>query len=368
MENTVSHIYKFFRPLAMLLPPEVAHKASHSVFKFAHSLPKKYLQDPVLKTKVMGLSFANPVGIAAGFDKDAKIVRTLFRAGFGFVEVGTLTPLPQKGNPKPRLFRLKQDQAIINRLGFNNRGMKSALKRLKNFPESKRAGPLGVNIGANKDSEDKIDDYVHGLEQFFNNADYITINISSPNTPGLRDLQAKKNLETLVKKLKKKWSALSKKHQKKGPPILIKIAPDMDVDHLKAIIFLAIEADIDGLIISNTTLDRPDSLKSSKSSQEGGLSGQPLFKKSTALLAKAYKLGGDHLTLIGVGGVSSGQQAYEKILAGASLVQLYSGLVYERPSLAKTVNRELADILRSNGYSSVSDAVGKGVKISNSKN
>jgi len=359
----VSRIYKFFRPLVMLLPPELAHKASHCVFKALYPVPKKYILDPLLATKVLGLKFTNPVGIAAGFDKDAKISQTLFRAGFGFVEVGTLTPLAQKGNPKPRLFRLKEDEALINRLGFNNQGFKRALKRLEDFPKSKRRGPLGINIGANKTSPDPMADYLEGLERFFRIADYFTINISSPNAPGLRDLQSQEKFAELLKKLREKWSELAGKSKGKGPPLLIKIAPDLEKGQLKMIIDQALKANIDGLIISNTTLDRPLSLKSRKKDKKGGLSGQPLFEKSTAVLAEAYKLSGGKLTLVGVGGVANSRQAYEKILAGASLVQLYTGLIFEGPDLANTLNRKLADLLRSNGFSSVSEAVGKGVKV-----
>ena len=355
----MNRIYKFFRPLVMLLPPELAHKVSHGVFRVLYPAPRRYIPDPLLATKVLGLEFTNPVGIAAGFDKDAKISKTLFRAGFGFVEVGTLTPLAQKGNPKPRLFRLQEDDALINRLGFNNQGFKRALKRLEKFPKSERRGPLGINIGANKTSSNPIADYLEGLERFFRIADYFTINISSPNTPGLRDLQSQEKFGDFLKKLREKWSELAGK----WPPLLIKIAPDLEKGQLKMIIDQALKANIDGLIISNTTLDRPSSLKSRKKDTEGGLSGQPLFEKSTAVLARAYKLSGGKLTLVGVGGVANSRQAYEKILAGASLVQLYTGLIFEGPNLANTLNRGLADILRSNGYSSVAEAVGKGVKV-----
>jgi len=358
----VNRLYKIFRRFIMILPPEMAHGMSFPVFKVLGALPKRQIQDPLLQTEVLGLTLSSPVGLAAGFDKDAKIPKALLKAGFGFVEVGTLTPKPQKGNKKPRLFRLIEDEALINRLGFNNQGFEGALKRLKAFPKEKRIGPLGINIGANKDAANPVADYLEGLEKFFGIADYVTINISSPNTPGLRDLQQREKFGKFLKALKKKSAELEKKYGNTGPALLIKIAPDLEPGQLKGLVGQALDANIDGLIISNTTTGRPEGLKSHKKDQEGGLSGQPLFDKSTALLAEAYKLSGGKLTLIGVGGVASAQQAFEKILAGASLVQLYTGLIFEGPGLARSLNRDLAYLLRSNGFSTVAEAVGKGVK------
>jgi len=346
----------------MILPPEMGHALAFPVLKFLALLPKRKIQDPLLQTDVLGLNFSSPIGLAAGFDKDAKIPKALLKTGFGFVEVGTLTPKPQKGNKKPRLFRLIEDLALINRLGFNNKGFERASRSLKNYSRDKRRGPLGINIGANKDSSDPIADYLKGLETFFEIADYFAVNISSPNTPGLRDFQQREKLAKLLKSLRKKWSRLNDKSKIPGPPLLIKIAPDLKTGELKAIVDQVLKTGIDGLIISNTTISRPEDLKSRNRDQQGGLSGQPLFDKSTALLTEAYKLSEGKLTLIGVGGVSNGKQAYEKILAGASLVELYTGLIYEGPGMAGTLNRDLAYILRSNGYSSVSEAVGKGVK------
>lgn len=362
MGKTVSRFYKFFRPLVMLLPPEVAHTISHLVFKALYSVPKIQIKDPLLKTTALGMEFSNPIGIAAGFDKDAKIARALFRAGFGFVEVGTLTPKPQLGNPKPRLFRLSEDDALINRLGFNNEGFQAALKRLTNFPQKNRKGVLGINIGANKTSSEPIKDYITGLETFFTIADYFTINVSSPNTPGLRDLQEEKHLKLLLKEISAKRRELAKKAGEDGPPLLIKIAPDLESGQLEMIVTLALKEKIDGLIISNTTIARPKTLKSKMRDEVGGLSGQPLFENATAVLAQAYSLSKGKLTLIGVGGVANAGQAFEKILAGASLVQVYTGLIFEGPGLANILKKDLAELLRSQGYSSVSQAVGKSVK------
>ncbi len=358
MGKTVNRFYKFFRPLVMLLPPEVAHTISHLVFRALYPVPRVQIKDPLLETTALGMEFSNPIGIAAGFDKDVKIARTLFRSGFGFVEVGTLTPKPQSGNPKPRLFRLSEDKALINRLGFNNGGFQAALKRLKNFPQKNRKGVLGINIGANKTSSEPIKDYITGLETFFTTADYFTINISSPNTPGLRDLQEEKNLRLLLKEISAKRRELVKKAREDGPPLFIKIAPELESGQLKMIVTLALKEKIDGLVISNTTLTRPKALKSNKRDEVGGLSGQPLFEKSTALLAQAYSLSKGKLILIGVGGVANAGQAFEKILAGASLVQVFTGLIFEGPDLANVLKKELAELLRSHGYSSVSQAVG----------
>lgn len=336
----------------MALPPEAAHNLAFQALKILYALNPGSVSDEVLRTKVCGLDFLNPVGMAAGFDKDAKIPHCLFRVGFGFVEVGTLTPEPQPGNPKPRLFRLKEDRALINRLGFNNEGFAAALSRLEN---RSRVDMLGINIGANKKSEDPIADYVLGLKTFASVADYMTINISSPNTPGLRDLQKENSLKDLLDRLAKTRKNLGSK----SPPLLVKIAPDLTDKELTTIIELALSHGINGLVIANTTIRRPKMLKSSNKVELGGLSGAPLFTPSTKLLAKAYRITAGKLPLIGVGGVSSAEQAYKKILAGASLVQLYTGFIYEGPGLAKTINQELARLLKRDGFKNVSAAVGK---------
>lgn len=343
----------------MAFPPEAAHSLSLFALKILPRSVSKFF-DPVLEAKVFGLSFKTPIGIAAGYDKDAKVPNELFDMGFGFVEVGTLTPKPQRGNPKPRIFRLLKDHALINRLGFNNRGFAAALNSLNSCPKGNRQGVLGINIGANKNSKDPVSDYVLGIETFADQADYFTINISSPNTPGLRDLQAKDQLTKLVSAVSR---ALKKANpSEKNPPLLIKIAPDLDQKQLGDIVAIALKFKVDGLIISNTTITRPDSLLSKDKNETGGLSGQPLFDMSTALLAEAFKLSKGKLTLIGVGGVASAEQAFGKILNGASLVQLYTGLVFEGPGLANDISRGLATLLLEGGFKSVSEAVGKGIK------
>lgn len=342
----------------MALPSEAAHSLSLFGLRILPRLGSNFV-DPILETDVFGLFFKTPIGIAAGYDKDAKVPSALFDIGFGFVEVGTLTPKPQIGNPKPRIFRLKKDFAVINRLGFNNQGYEVALDSLNACPKGRRPGVLGINIGANKNSTEPISDYVLGIEKFAHQADYFTINISSPNTPGLRDLQAKDQLTKLVGAVS---SALKKSNSgRKKPPLLVKIAPDLGTSQLGDIVDIALKFKVDGLIISNTTITRPVSLLSSEKNETGGLSGQPLFDMSTALLAEAYRLSKGKLTLIGVGGVASAHQAYQKILNGASLVQLYTGLVYEGPGLANEISKGLATLLLEGGFKSISEAVGKGI-------
>lgn len=358
----MTSIYKILRPLIMLLPAEAAHDLSLKVFKTLYPLPKSLVPDPILETTVSGLAFKTPIGLAAGYDKNAEIPRALLNAGFGFVEVGTLTPRPQAGNPKPRLFRLRKDQAVINRLGFNNCGQSEARERLEHFRAGEHRGIVGVNIGANKDSEDRARDYLRGLRTFFTLADYFTVNVSSPNTPGLRDLQEKKALNELLSRLANERASMVEETSRDTPPIFLKIAPDLDDGALEGIVEAAIQHGLDGLIVSNTTIDRPETLNSKAKAETGGLSGQPLFERSTAVLEHAYRLSRGKLALIGAGGVATPEQAYEKILKGASLVQIYSGLVYEGPGLPLRLDRGLAELLRRDGYTSVSQAVGKGVK------
>ena len=287
--------------------------------------------DPRLAQKLFGLDFPNPLGLAPGFDKNAEVPDAMLRLGFGFAEVGTLTPLPQTGNPKPRLFRLTEDQAVINRMGFNNQGHWEALKRLK---RRKRAGIVGVNIGANKDSVDRASDYVAGIAAFSEVADYITVNISSPNTPGLRGLQSATELQNLLKRLND-----ARATQTKRPAMLLKIAPDLDQAEMSDIADCCAGGAVDGVIISNTTLSRPV-LSSVHGTETGGLSGRPLFSMSTRQLAKFYLISKGRIPLIGAGGIEDGLTALAKIEAGASLLQVYSALVYRGPTL-------IGDILRS---------------------
>lgn len=318
---------------------------------------------PGLSRHLFGLDFPNPVGLAAGYDKNAQVVDAMLGLGFGFVEAGTVTPRPQPGNPRPRLFRLTQDEAVINRFGFNSQGHGPTLARLTHRASRKRGrmlGITGVNIGANKDSEDRTADYVSGYRAFAPVADYITVNISSPNTPGLRDLQSEAELAGLL-------TALHDLRQEIGsgggktPPILLKIAPDLDLDGLTTIVETAVGTGVDGLIISNTTITRPH-LTSRYRDEAGGLSGKPLFSLSTAMLARAFVLADGRLPLVGVGGVASAQDALDKITAGASLVQLYSALVYEGPALARRINDQLPGLLMRHGFADIAGATGARAK------
>lgn len=346
-------LYPLLRPLLFRLDPERAHRLTIRLLKLRGRKPPPD-DDPILRTMLpaFGLDLRNPIGIAAGFDKDADAPAAVLGLGFGFVEVGTLTPLPQPGNPKPRLFRLAEDRAVINRLGFNNGGHVKALERIK-AAKARGLGPLGVNIGANKDSDDRIRDYALGISRFAPFADYFTVNVSSPNTPGLRDLQGRAALMALLDAVMTARAGATRQ-----PPVLLKIAPDISEQQCDDIAEVALLSGIEGLIISNTTIARPESLRSSHRQETGGLSGAPLLAPSTALLAAMRRRTEGKLTLIGVGGVSSGADAYEKIRAGASLVQLYTALVYEGPGLIGRIKTELAALLRRDGFRSVAEAVG----------
>lgn len=306
--------------------------------------------DPILKTSLAGLALSNAIGLAAGFDKNAAVAAQMLRAGFGFVECGTATPRPQAGNPRPRLFRLPEDGAVINRLGFNNAGQSAFAAALASRPKT---GVVGANIGANKESTDRIADYVSGLKRLWGLADYFTVNVSSPNTPGLRDLQARGALDDLLGALAEARAELPG-----DAPIFLKVAPDLDDSEIGGIVEAALAHGLAGLIVSNTTLARPDSLKSPLKAEAGGLSGAPLMGTSTRLLAEFYAAAAGRLALIGVGGVASGADAYAKLRAGASAVQLYSALVYAGPGLVPRLKRELAAALRADGFASVAQAVG----------
>ena len=334
------------------LPAESAHRATLTlVGMVAPLLPGSDADDPRLRVKALGLDFPNPVGLAAGFDKDADVPHAMARFGFGFVECGTVTPRPQAGNPRPRLFRLSEDKAVINRMGFNNRGMAQAAR---NLGTRKGHGIVGINIGANKDSADRIADYVLGFETLAALAAYVTVNVSSPNTPGLRGLQNRDELTRLL-------NALIETRAKKplSVPILLKIAPDLDSHALDEIADVVRTSGIEGLIVSNTTLARPP-LRSAHAGETGGLSGKPLFAPSTQILGEMHRRLNGAVTLVGVGGIASGEDAYAKIRAGASLVQLYSALVFEGPGLVARIKRELLDCLNRDGFANVTDAVGTG--------
>lgn len=343
--------YSFLKSLLFLLDPELAHRITINYLKTIKS--KKFESYDILKSNVFGLNFSNPVGIAAGFDKNAEVAQNLINLGFGFSEVGTVTPYPQPGNPKPRIFRLKGDEAIINRLGFNSGGFDQVKSRLGKINDT----IIGVNIGANKDSKDFSEDYIKGIKFFSTLASYITINISSPNTPGLRNLEILENLDVLLDKI----NNLDKEDLFIKTPILLKISPDLNSDNLKYLCERVLSSKIDGLIVSNTTIAR-DSI-ADNIDQSGGLSGKPLFKSSTQQLRRVFKYTNGRIPLIGVGGIDSAEKAYEKIKNGASLVQLYTGLVYNGPNLIKDINKNLSSLIKDDGYNNISEAVGAEVNF-----
>jgi len=352
-------LYDFAPPLLRLLPPEPAHRLTIRALA-AGLAPRSASLDPAsLAITLWGRRFPNPIGLAAGFDKNAEVPDAMLGFGFGFVECGTVTPRPQPGNPRPRLFRLTEDRALVNRLGFNNEGLDAARGRLA--ARRGRPGLVGANIGKNKDSTDAIVDYVAGVAALAPLADYLVVNVSSPNTPGLRDLQRKGILIDLIGALMRAREAAVGKAD--PPPLLLKIAPDLTEAERAEIAEAALETGIDGLVISNTTVARPSSLRSPLARETGGLSGPPLFAPSTALLAEMRRLTGGRIPLVGVGGVSSGAEAYAKIRAGAGLVQLYTALAYEGPGLIASIKRDLAALLARDGFSGIADAVGADVPL-----
>ena len=336
------------RPLLFSLEPETAHRLAIAALSLAPSASAA--PDPRLATRAFGLAFPNPLGMAAGFDKDAEAPDGLLGLGFGFVEVGTLTPLPQGGNPRPRLFRLARDEALINRLGFNNHGYRAAHRRLAARP---RRGIVGVNIGPNKDASDRVADYAAGIAAFADVASYFTINVSSPNTPHLRDLQQKGALDELVARVIDAREACAERR-----PILVKIAPDVDLAALDDIVAVARSRGIDGMIVSNTTVTRPQGLADPAAQETGGLSGRPLFALSTRLLAQTYLRADGAFPLIGSGGVDSAAAAYAKIRAGASLTQIYSALIYRGPALVGEILAGLRKLLDADRRSTIAEAVG----------
>jgi len=338
-------LYRLLRPFAFALDAETAHRTIIAALSVAPTLPLPSF-DPALASTVAGLQFPSPVGLAAGFDKDGEVPDAMLGLGFGFVEVGTVTPQPQVGNPRPRLFRLKQDRAVINRMGFNNRGQSDALERLG---KRARRGVVGVNIGANKDAADRIADYAAGVRAMSPVADYLTVNISSPNTPGLRDLQAGGELAELLAAVREARSGTV--------PVFLKVAPDLEAGDHARIVRAAIDHGIDALIVANTTVSRP-ALRSSHAGEAGGLSGRPLKALALAQL-KAFRIeAGAQLPLIAVGGIECADDAWARIVAGASLVQLYSALVYEGPGLAGRIARGLAAKLRASPFATLSEAIG----------
>ncbi|CAL1539972.1 unnamed protein product [Lymnaea stagnalis] len=400
---------KFYEEIAMpmfrMLGAETAHNLSITLAKYKIVPRPQFVDPPSLKTQVWGKTFPNVVGLAAGFDKQGEAVDGLLKMGFGFIEVGSVTPEPQPGNPKPRVFRLTEDRAVVNRYGFNSDGhdavfqrlyRRSAaeinpgypstylgeqrnmlninfwteveddrksewdwikvLKRRKRF-RKKENGLLGVNLGKNKTSPDAVEDYVKGVRKFGPVADYLVINVSSPNTPGLRDMQRQEELATLIDKVVEERNKLAVNPK---PPLLVKIAPDLNEEEKKdiATVITRPKSKVDGLIISNTTVERPQSLVSKNKSETGGLSGAPLREKSLETIRDMYRLTNGQVAIIGVGGVSSGKDAYDKVKAGASLVQLYTAMIYQGPPVVAKIKRELDELLRNDGFTHISEAVG----------
>jgi dihydroorotate dehydrogenase len=347
----VPELYGLVRPLLRALPPETAHRLSLAALAAGLGRTAAAPDPPILRQRLWNRDFPNPVGIAAGFDKDAQAPEALLRLGFGFVEIGTVTPRPQPGNPKPRVFRLSTDGALINRLGFNSGGLEAALTRLAR--RRRETGIVGVNVGKNRDSTDAVADYVEGIRRAAPLADYLVVNVSSPNTPGLRDLQSRAALaELLVAVLAARDGSGAR------PPLLVKIAPDLSREERADIAAVALSTGIDGIIVSNTTVARPPGLRGKAAGEAGGLSGRPLFAASTALLGDIHRLTEGKLPLIGVGGVASAADAYAKIRAGASLVQLYTALVFAGPALLGEIKTGLAALLHRDGFASVAEAVG----------
>ena len=331
------------------MDPETAHRLAIRALQVT-PLPAPGADDPILKTRIAGLEMSNPVGLAAGLDKNGEALEGLSRLGFGAVECGSVTPRAQPGNPKPRLFRLSEDRAIINRMGFNNEGLEPFAARLARRP---KRTPIGANLGANKDTEDKAADYVAGLKRLAGLADYFTVNISSPNTPGLRALQGREALDDLLGRINEARPA-------DGAPVFLKIAPDLIREEIGMIVEASLAHHIDALIVSNTTLERPATLKSGFAGEAGGLSGAPLKPFAQKALEAAAEASAGRLPLIAVGGIESGADAWARVRAGASAVQVYSALIYEGPGLVGAIKRDLAARLRAEGFSRISEAVGAG--------
>jgi dihydroorotate dehydrogenase len=344
----------FSLPLLRFLDPEDAHRLAIQGLRLLPPLRLKP-DDPKLAVRAFGLNFPNPIGMAAGFDKNAEVPDALLRLGFGFVEIGSVTPRPQDGNPRPRLFRLERDEAVINRMGFNNDGTEAVLRRLA--ARASLGGIVGVNVGANKDSPDRVADYVKQIEMFAPVADYFTVNVSSPNTPGLRNLQQAKMLDELLARV---IDARERVRTKAGEsPVLLKIAPDLSLAELDDVVQIARSRRVDGMIVSNTTLARPATLRElSRAKEQGGLSGRPLFRLSTRMVAETFVRTEAAFPLIGVGGIDSGGAALTKIRAGASLIQLYSSLVYKGLGVIESIKNDLASTLLRTGRESLSEIVG----------
>ena len=345
-------MFSKLRPLLFKIDPEKAHNLAIKSLKFnlVSNVFDETKNDPIFHTTIFNKELDNPIGIAAGFDKNAEVYNPLFRLGFGFVEVGTITPLKQYGNTKPRVFRLVEDEALINRLGFNNHGADIVLDRIKS---NKNLGLLGINIGPNKDSNDRLNDYLIGLKTFHQVADYITINISSPNTENLRNFHEETKLQELLKSILRE-----KNNLKSEVPIAVKISPDIDENQINLICEILLENEIKMIIISNTSESSRNDLKNIQKHQKGGLSGKPIEIKSNILINKFYKLLNGKIKIIGVGGVDSGQAAYDKFLAGADFIQLYTGMVFKGPNIASIIKKDLKDLLLRDGVKNYTEIVG----------
>ena len=384
MKLPLNYLYRQLRPFLFAGDAEKVHERMLTSVEFISKIPgflpllrSLFLdENPLLRTQLFDKTLNNPIGLAAGFDKDGRIHPALFALGFGFVEIGTVTPRPQEGNPRPRLFRLKEDHAVINRMGFNNQGAWKMAERLvantlkiksadadifelsEDYPANIASGMLGINIGKNKDTslEKATDDYVSALSTLHPFAEYFTLNISSPNTEDLRNLQEKEALRILLDSVCARRDELDRNHSR-NTPLLVKLAPDLDGDALENSVHVIQEFSIQGVIATNTTVERPE-LKSKNRTETGGLSGKPLQKRSTAMIRTLFAELGADIPIIGVGGIFNGADAYEKIRAGAAAVQIYTALIYEGPGLVRKVKEELANLLESDGYKSVSEAVG----------
>ena len=345
-------MFSNLRSLIFKIDPERAHFLAIQSLKLnlVSNIFDEHKNDPFFKTKIFNKELNNPIGIAAGFDKNAEVYNPLFKLGFGLVEVGTITPLKQYGNSKPRVFRLVEDQALINRLGFNNHGSDIVLNRIKS---NNKQGVLGINIGPNKDSDNRINDYLIGIEKFHEVADYITVNISSPNTENLRNFHDEGKLQDLLKTISEK-----KKNLKTNIPIVVKISPDISETQINLISEILLENDISGIIIANTSESSREVLKDIQKHQKGGLSGKPIEKKSNILINKFYNLFKGKIKIIGVGGIDSGQSAYEKFLLGADYLQLYTGMVFQGPNIAGSIKKELKELLIRDGVKNFTEIIG----------
>ena len=346
-------MFSNLRSLIFKLEPETAHSlAINSLkFNFVPNILNENRDDSLFKTKLFNKDLANPIGMAAGFDKNAEVYNSLFKLGFGFVEVGTVTPLKQYGNSKPRVFRLVEDEALINRLGFNNHGAKKIFDRIRSNSQN---GLLGINIGPNKNTKDRLDDYIEGLRTFHKVADYITINISSPNTEDLRSFHEQGKLNELLQTIDKEKRILNTE-----TPIVVKVSPDINDQEINKVAEVLLNNNIEAVIVSNTSDSTRDSLIDIQKHQKGGLSGKPIEEKSTNLINKFYRILNGKIKIIGVGGVDSGKGAYEKFLAGANYVQLYTGMVYRGPNIVSMIKKELKELLSNDGVKSFNEIIGK---------